>query len=51
VRTSLDVDFRWGIVEDLYWSFSLYHTSDSEPPTVEAAKQDFGIVTSLGWEF
>jgi hypothetical protein len=51
VRTSLDVDFRWGIVEDLYWSFSLYHTSDSDPPTAEASKRDFGIVTSLGWEF
>jgi hypothetical protein len=51
VRTSLDVDFRWGVVEDLYWSFSLYHTSDSDPPTAEASKRDFGIVTSLGWEF
>jgi hypothetical protein len=51
IRTSLDVDLRWGITSDLYLGFSLYHTSDSEPPTADAAKRDFGIVTSLGWEF
>jgi hypothetical protein len=51
VRTNLDVDFQWGITDDLFWGFTLYHNFDSDPPTIDAAGTDFGIVTSLGWEF
>jgi hypothetical protein len=51
MRTNLDVDFKWGITSDLFLGFTLYHNFDSDPPTVDAAGSDFGIVTSLGWEF
>jgi hypothetical protein len=49
-RTSLDVDFRWEIISDLSWVFTLYHTHDSDPPSL-GSENDYGITTSLGWEF
>jgi hypothetical protein len=49
-RTNLDVDFRWEMLSDLFLGFSLYHTHNSDPLT-GGAKNDYGITTSLGWEF
>jgi Protein of unknown function, DUF481 len=49
-RTNLDVDFRWEIFSDLFLNFSVYHTHNSDPPN-EAAQNDYGVTTSVGWEF
>jgi len=51
VRTELDLSLRWEIVSDLFWDITLYHDYDSEPPSLEADKEDYGIITSVGWEF
>jgi hypothetical protein len=51
VRTDLNVSLRRELIEDLFFDLSLYHSYDSEPPTDEAAKDDYGIVTSLGYSF
>ena len=40
-----------GIVSDLFWDFTIYHDYDSEPRDPLAEKADYGIITSLGWEF
>ena len=39
------------IVKNLYWSLSFYESFDSDPPSADARRNDFGITTSLGWSF
>ena len=50
-RGNLDVDFRWELFEDSFYSFSIYYSFDSQPESATSSKRDYGIVTSLGWEF
>jgi len=50
-RTDLDVSLRRELIEDLFFDLSLYHAYDNEPPSEGAAKDDYGIVTSLGYSF
>ncbi len=42
---------RIEILNDLYWSLSVYETFDSDPPSATSRRNDFGITTSLGWSF
>jgi len=51
VRSNLDIDFTWEIVEDLFWRLSFYNSYDNEPPSVNAENNDFGVISSFGWEF
>ena len=51
VRTEFDLSLRWEIVSDLFWDITVYHDFDSEPPNEQADKADYGIITSVGWEF
>jgi len=51
VRTELDLSLRWEIVSDLFWDITLYHDFDSEPPNAQADEADYGVITSVGWEF
>jgi len=50
VRTSLEVALRRELIEDLFVELSLYESYDRKPPE-EGAKNDYGIVTSLGYTF
>jgi hypothetical protein len=50
VRGSLDVSLRREIINDLFFDLSLYDSYDSDPPS-EGEKNDYGIVTSLGYKF
>jgi hypothetical protein len=50
VRGSLDVSLRREIINDLFFDISLYDSYDSDPPS-EGEKNDYGIVTSLGYKF
>jgi hypothetical protein len=49
-RTSFDTDFRWEIISDLFWGFTIYHRYENDP-LAEGSGTDYGITTSLGWEF
>ena len=51
VRAEIDVKFRWEIIEDLFWQLSIYDSYDSDPVVVGAEKNDYGVTTSLGWQF
>jgi len=51
VRAELDVSLKWEIVSDLFWDLSFYNSFDSDPPAVVAEKNDYGIITSVGWDF
>ena len=51
VRGELDIELRWEMIEDLFWQLSYYNSYDSDPATAGAEKNDYGIVTSLGYKF
>jgi hypothetical protein len=51
VRGEFDVSLKWEIINDLFWEIGIYDSYDSEPVVVGAEKNDYGIVTSLGYEF
>lgn len=51
VRGELDTKLKWEMIEDLFWELSYYHSYDNRPPTVDAEKSDYGIVTSVGYNF
>jgi len=51
VRAEFDIKLKWEIVEDLFWQLTFYDSFDSDPIVVDAEKNDYGVTTSLGWEF
>jgi putative salt-induced outer membrane protein YdiY len=50
VRSQLDFALRRELIEDLFVEISLYDSWDNEPPE-DGEKNDYGIVTSLGYTF
>jgi hypothetical protein len=42
---------RIEILNDLYWSLTVYESFDSDPPSETSRRNDFGITTSIGWSF
>ena len=51
VRAEFEIDLKWEIIKDFFWNLNLYDQFDSEPPTVAAAKNDWGVVLSFGVTF
>ena len=51
VRAEFDVSMKWELIPDLFWELGLYDSYDSEPVVPGAEKNDYGIVTSLGYGF
>jgi len=51
VRAQLDANYRWEIVNDLFWDLTYYYTFDSDPSSEATSTNDYAIVTSLGWRF
>ena len=51
VRSEWDISFKWEMIEDLFWELSIYDSFDSDPVVLGAEKNDYGISTSLGWDF
>lgn len=51
VRAELDIKLNWELIEDLFWQISFYDSFDSNPVFIGAEKNDYGIATSVGWEF
>ncbi len=48
-RGNVDVNFKWEIFKDFYWSFSFYYTFDRQTET-GAPTNDYGSFVSLGWK-
>ena len=49
-RAESDLTLRREMIEDLFIDLSMYHSYQSNPPT-DAEKEDYGIVTSIGYSF
>lgn len=50
-RTEGDLRAKYEFVDDLYFELRLWGSYDSEPPTADTIKSDYGVVTSLGYSF
>lgn len=51
VRGELEINLKWEMIEDLFWELIFYDSYDSDPVVLGAEKNDYGVITSLGWEF
>ena len=51
VRAELDLSGSREIVKDFTLNLSFYDSFDSDPADPSAAKNDYGLVTSVGWTF
>lgn len=51
VRADFDVSMKWEMIEDLFWELEFYNSFDSDPVVLGAEENDYGVITSLGWEF
>jgi small nuclear ribonucleoprotein (snRNP)-like protein len=51
VRGELDTTLSWEIIGDLKWAVSLYGSWDNQPQSTGGATSDYGVNTSLAYEF
>jgi hypothetical protein len=50
-RANFTTDFRWELISDLFWNLNFYASFDSSPISENASKSDYGITSSLGYNF
>ena len=51
VRANLDTSLKWEMISDLKWGISLYSSFDNQPQSAEGATSDYGVNTTLTYEF
>lgn len=51
VRSEIDISLSRELIKDLTFILSFYDSYDSDPLDPNGSKNDYGIVTSLGWTF
>jgi hypothetical protein len=51
LRGEFDLDISYEIIKDFVWTLTFYDSYTSEPPDPEAERNDYGIVTSVGYSF
>jgi hypothetical protein len=51
VRSEFSIDFRWEFIDDFFWSLRYWNSRDNRPTDPNASTIDYGINTSLGWDF
>jgi len=51
IRTTFNIKAGIDLISDIYFSLSFYDNFDSDPPSVGASRNDYGIITSIGYSF
>ena len=51
VRGELDTTLSWEIIGDLKWAISVYGSWDNQPNSPDGATSDYGVNTSLAYDF
>lgn len=51
VRGEVDITLSWEIFGDLFWRLDFYDSYDTRPQPDTASKNDYGITTSLAFDF
>ena len=49
LRGEFKIDMKWELIADLFWGLRFYDQFDSKPPSIDASKNDWSIVLSIGW--
>ena len=49
-RSEMDLSLRREFIDDLYFDLSVFHSYQTDPPD-GAEKEDYGVITSLGYSF
>jgi hypothetical protein len=50
-RGEFEIELKWEIIEDFFWSLSIADSYDSKVDELEGEKNDYSIITSVGWDF
>jgi len=50
-RTDLDIQIKYEVFNNFYFSVSFYHNLDTKPPEGAQSTSDWGITTSIGFTF
>ena len=50
-RGELEIELKWEIVEDLYWSLVIADSYDSKAELTGGENNDNSIITAVGWDF
>lgn len=50
-RTDLDIQIKYELFSDFYFSVSFYHNLDTKPPESAQSTSDWGVTTSVGYTF
>jgi len=51
VRSEIEIKFTWEFIDDFFWIMSFYESYDNKPSDPTAETNDYGINTSIGWNF
>lgn len=51
VRGEFDATLSWEVIGDLYWQLSFYDSYDSQPQSETTPTNDYGVTTSLSYDF
>lgn len=51
IRLEYDLNAKFEIIKDLFFNITLYDSYDSQPFSGASAKNDWGIITSIGYTF
>ena len=51
VRGEFEIEFKWEIVEDLFWSLAIADSYDSKAELAGGENNDYSVITSIGWDF
>lgn len=51
VRGELDTSLQWEIINDLNWGFAVYGSFDNQPQSTTGEKSDYGVNTTVTYEF
>lgn len=51
VRANFDTSLQWELINDLKWGMSFYSSFDNQPQSQEGATSDYGVNTTLTYEF
>ena len=51
VRGELNTSLQWEIINDLKWGFSLYGSFDNQPQSTTGENTDYGVNTTVTYEF
>ena len=51
LRGNLRLRFRHELVKKLFWNINYFYNFDTDPPSGATSDEDYGIVTSLEYDF